>query len=251
MAVFGPRNFKMTKLDILVLPSHPDDAELYCAGTIAKHLAMGKQVGIVDLTEGELGTRGTVEIRRQEAANAAEILKLTVRENVGLADGFFKNDQQHQQRVITFIRKYQPEIIITNATTDRHPDHARAAELVQDSAFYAGLRMIKTVSADGVAQEAWRPKLVLNFIQDTYIKPDILIDVTEYWPQKVASVKAYKSQFYNPDWTNEPQTYISSPEFMEVAEARAREFGRAIQVKYAEGFTAKRLLGVNDLFSLI
>lgn len=241
----------MTKLDILVLPSHPDDAELYCAGTVAKHLAMGKKVGVADLTRGELGTRGTVEIRREEAANAAAILKLTVRENVGLPDGFFMNDQQHQQEVIRVIREHQPEIIITNAITDRHPDHARAAGLVQEAAFYAGLRKIKTVSADGAEQEAWRPKLVLNFIQDTYIKPDILIDITNYWPQKVASIKAYRSQFYNPDWTDEPQTYISSPEFMEVAEARAREFGRSIQVKYAEGFTAKRLLGVNNLFDLI
>ncbi|WP_299289459.1 bacillithiol biosynthesis deacetylase BshB1 [uncultured Mucilaginibacter sp.] len=241
----------MTKLDILVLPSHPDDAELYCAGTIAKHLALGKKVGVADLTRGELGTRGTVEIRREEAANAAAILNLTVRENVGLADGFFRNDQQHQQEVIRVIRKYQPEIIIANAITDRHPDHARAAELVQEAAFYAGLRRIKTASEDGTEQEAWRPKLVLNFIQDTYIKPDILIDITEYWPQKVASIKAYKSQFYNPEWANEPQTYISSPEFMEVAEARAREFGRSIQAKYAEGFTSKRLFGVNDLFDLV
>lgn len=241
----------MTKLDILVLPSHPDDAELYCAGTIAKHLALGKKVGVADLTRGELGTRGTVEIRREEAANAAKILGLTVRENIGLADGFFRNDQQHQQEVIQVIRKFQPEIIITNAITDRHPDHARAAELVQEAAFYAGLRRIKTVSADGTEQEAWRPKLVLNFIQDTYIKPDILIDITNYWPQKIASIKVYKSQFYNPDWEDEPQTYISSPEFLEVAEARAREFGRAIQVKYAEGFTSKRMLGVNTLFDLV
>lgn len=241
----------MTKLDILVLPSHPDDAELYCAGTIAKHLSIGKKVGVADLTLGELGTRGTVEIRREEAANATEILKLTIRENVGLADGFFRNDQQHQQEVIRVLRKYQPEIIITNAITDRHPDHARAAELVQEAAFYAGLRKIKTVSEDGAEQEAWRPKLVLNFIQDTYIKPDILIDITPYWLQKVASIKAYKSQFHNPDWADEPQTYISSPEFMEVAEARAREFGRAIQVKYAEGFTSKRLMGVNNLFDLV
>ncbi len=241
----------MTKLDILVLTSHPDDAELYCSGTIAKHLAMGKKVGIVDLTRGELGTRGTVEIRQEEATRAAEILKLTVRENIGLADGFFKNDQQHQEQVIRVIRNYQPEIIITNAIADRHPDHARTAELVQDAAFYAGLRQIKTVSADGIEQEGWRPKLILNFIQDTYIKPDILINITEYWPQKVASIKAFKSQFYNPDWADEPQTYISRPEFMEVAEARAREFGRAIQVRYAEGFTSKRLLGVENLFNLL
>jgi len=241
----------MTKLDILVLPSHPDDGELYCSGTIAKHLALGKKVGIADLTRGELGTRGSVEIRREEAANAAEILNLTVRENVGLRDGYFRNDEEHQKEVIRVIRKYQPEIVITNAISDRHPDHAKAAELVESASFYAGLRKIKTVSEDGLEQEAWRPKMVLSFIQDTYIKPDILVDITNYWSQKVASIKAFKSQFYNPDWADEPQTYISSPEFMEVAEARAREFGRAIQVKYAEGFTCKRLLGVDSLFNLI
>ncbi|RYE27315.1 MAG: bacillithiol biosynthesis deacetylase BshB1 [Sphingobacteriaceae bacterium] len=238
------------KLDILVLPPHPDDAELYCSGTIAKHLAMGKKVGIADLTQGELGTRGTVEIRQQEAARAATVLNLTIRENIGLRDGYFVNDDRHQLEVIKVIRKYQPEIIITSAVADRHPDHARAAQLVENACFYAGLRKIKTVLND-TEQEAWRPKIVLNFIQDTYIKPDVLIDITEYWPQKVASIREYKSQFYNPDWADEPQTYISSPEFMEVADARAREFGRAIQVKYAEGFTCKRLLGVNNLFSLI
>jgi bacillithiol biosynthesis deacetylase BshB1 len=241
----------MTKLDILVLSPHPDDAELYCSGTIAKHIAIGKKVGIADLTQGELGTRGTVEIRRQEAARAAALLNLTIRENVGLRDGYFVNNDSHQLEVIKIIRKYQPEIVITSAIADRHPDHARAAELVESACFYAGLRKIKTVSNDDTEQEAWRPKMVLNFIQDTYIKPDILIDITEYWPQKVASIREYKSQFYNPDWADEPQTYISSPEFMEVAEARAREFGRAIQVKYAEGFTCKRLLGVDNLFSLI
>lgn len=241
----------MVKLDILVFNSHPDDAELYCSGTIAKHIAMGKKVGIADLTLGELGTRGSVEIRQEEAARAAEVLNLTVRESVGLQDGYFVNDRQHQSEVIRVIRKYQPEIIITNAIQDRHPDHARAAELVEQASFYAGLRKIKTVLADGLEQEAWRPKMVLSFIQDTYIKPDILIDITGYWPVKVASIKAYKSQFYNPDWADEPQTYISTPEFMEVAEARAREFGRAIQVKYAEGFTCKRLLGVDNLFSLV
>ena len=242
----------MTKLDILVLPSHPDDAELYCSGTIAKHVALGKKVGIADLTRGELGTRGSVEIRREEAAHAAAILNLTVRENVGLPDGYFINNAAHQLEVIRIIRKYQPEIVITNAILDRHPDHARGAELVEQACFYAGLRKIESKDTEGLVQEAWRPKMILNFIQDTHLKPDILIDITPYWPLKVASIKAFKSQFYNPDWTgDEPQTYISSPEFMEVAEARAREFGRAIQVKYAEGFTCKRLFGVDNLFNLI
>lgn len=241
----------MLKLDILVLPAHPDDAELYCSGTIAKHIAFGKKVGVADLTRGELGTRGTVQIRQEEADRAAKLLNLSVRENVGLRDGYFQNDEHNQLEVIKVIRKYQPEIVIASAISDRHPDHARAAELVEHASFYAGLSKIKTVSAEGGAQEAWRPKLILNFIQDAYLKPDILIDITEYWEQKIASIREYKSQFYNPDWADEPQTYISSPAFLEVAEARAREFGRAIQVKYAEGFTSKRLLGVDDLFNLV
>ncbi|MGI4803835.1 MAG: bacillithiol biosynthesis deacetylase BshB1 [Janthinobacterium lividum] len=241
----------MLKLDILVLPAHPDDAELYCSGTIAKHIALGKKVGVADLTRGELGTRGTVEIRQEESARAAKLLNLTVRENVGLRDGYFKDDETDQLEVIKVIRKYQPEIIISSAVSDRHPDHARSAELVEHASFYAGLSKIKTVSANGELQEAWRPKLVLNFIQDTHLKPDILIDITEHWEQKIASIREYKSQFYNPEWADEPQTYISSPAFMEVAEARAREFGRAIQVKYAEGFTSKRLFGVDNLFNLV
>ena len=241
----------MLKLDILVLPAHPDDAELYCSGTIAKHIALGKKVGVADLTRGELGTRGTVEIRQEEANHAAKLLNLSVRENIGLRDGYFKDDEKDQLEVIKVIRKYQPEIIITSATSDRHPDHARSAKLVEHAGFYAGLSKIKTALTDGEEQQVWRPKLVLNFIQDTHIKPDILIDITGYWELKVASIRAYKSQFYNPDWADEPETYISSPAFMEVAEARAREFGRAIQVKYAEGFTSKRLFGVDNLFNLV
>ncbi|RYE34713.1 MAG: bacillithiol biosynthesis deacetylase BshB1 [Sphingobacteriaceae bacterium] len=241
----------MLKLDILVLPAHPDDAELYCSGTIAKHIALGKKVGVADLTRGELGTRGTVEIRQEEANRAAKLLNLSVRDNVGLRDGYLENDEANQQEVIKIIRKYQPEIIIASAVSDRHPDHAKSAELVEHAGFYAGLSKIKTVSNDGLEQQAWRPKLILNFIQDTHLKPDILIDITEYWEQKIASIREYKSQFYNPDWADEPQTYISSPAFLEVAEARAREFGRAIQVKYAEGYTSKRLFGVNNLFNLL
>ncbi|RYE29505.1 MAG: bacillithiol biosynthesis deacetylase BshB1, partial [Sphingobacteriaceae bacterium] len=215
----------MLKLDILVLPAHPDDAELYCSGTIAKHIALGKKVGVADLTRGELGTRGTVEIRQEEADRAAKTLGLTIRENVGLRDGYFKDDEEDQLKVINVIRKYQPEIVITSAISDRHPDHARSAELVEHASFYAGLSKIKTVSANE-EQQLWRPKLVLNFIQDTHLKPDILIDITEYWEQKIASIREYKSQFHNPEWADEPQTYISSPAFLEVAEARAREFGR-------------------------
>lgn len=239
----------MTKLDILVLPVHPDDAELGCAGTILKHVALGKKVGIVDLTRGELGTRGSAEIRAEEAAAAGKILGLTVRDNLGLPDGFFENTREYQLKVVSAIRKYQPEIVITNAYYDRHPDHGRANQLVEDSAFLAGLRKIETY-ADGVPQEAWRPKLVLHFIQDTYITPDLVIDVTEHWDKKVASILAFGSQFYNPGWENEPQTYISSPEFLKVVEGRAIEYGKSIGVKYAEGFTSKKILGVESLFDL-
>jgi bacillithiol biosynthesis deacetylase BshB1 len=239
----------MIKLDILVLPVHPDDAELGCAGTLLKHIAAGKKVGIADLTRGELGTRGSAEIREQEAAASARILGLSVRENIGIPDGFFENTKEYQLKVIETIRKYQPEIIITNAYHDRHPDHGRANELVEASAFLSGLRKIETYF-NGELQQAWRPNLVLHFIQDNYIKPDILVDVTDYWDKKIESILAYGSQFYNPEWEGEPQTYISSPEFIQVIEARAREFGKSIQVKYAEGFTSRKILGVDSLFDL-
>ena len=240
----------MIKLDILVLPVHPDDAELGCAGTILKHIAAGKKVGIADLTRGELGTRGSAEIRDQEAADASRILGLAVRENLLMPDGFFQNTREYQLKVIEAIRKYQPEIVITNAYNDRHPDHGRASELVGASAFLSGLRKIETY-AGGQLQPAWRPNLVLHFIQDNYIKPDILIDVTAHWDKKIESIRAYGSQFYNPEWGDEPQTYISSPEFIQVIEARAREFGKSINVKYAEGFTSKKILGVANLFDLV
>jgi len=231
----------MLKLDILVLPVHPDDAELGCAGTILKHIAAGKKVGIADLTRGELGTRGTAEIRDKEAAESARILGLAVRENIGLPDGFFQNSSEYQLKVIEVIRKYQPEIIITNAYHDRHPDHGRASELVEASTFLAGLRKVET-HFNGELQQAWRPGLVLHFIQDNYIKPDILIDVTEHWNKKVESIHAFGSQFFNPEWQDEPQTYISSPDFIQIVEARAREFGK--------GFTSKKILGVSSLFDL-
>ncbi|HWZ03307.1 MAG TPA: bacillithiol biosynthesis deacetylase BshB1 [Mucilaginibacter sp.] len=239
----------MMKLDILVLPVHPDDAELGCAGTILKHLADGKKVGIADLTRGELGTRGSAEIRDSEAAASAKILGLTVRENLGLPDGFFQNTREYQLKVIEAIRKYQPEIIITNAYHDRHPDHGRASELVEASAFLAGLRKIETYS-DGQLQQEWRPKHVFHFIQDRYIQPDFVVDITAWWDKKIESVMAFGSQFYNPAWEEEPETYISSPDFIQIIEARAREYGKSIGAKYAEGFTSKKILGVDSLFDL-
>jgi bacillithiol biosynthesis deacetylase BshB1 len=239
----------MLKLDILVLAVHPDDAELGCGGTILKHIALGKKVGIVDLTRGELGTRGSAEIRDQEAAAAAKVLGLAVRENLAIPDGFFENAKTYQLKVIEAIRKYQPEIIITNAYRDRHPDHGRANQLVDTSAFLSGLRKIETY-ADGKLQEPWRADILLHFIQDEYIKPDILVDVTDHWDKKIESIYAYGSQFFNPNWGDEPATYISSPEFVQIVEARAREFGKVIQAKFAEGFTSRRILGVDNLFDL-
>lgn len=238
------------KLDLLFIAAHPDDVELGAAGTILKHKALGKKVGIVDLTRGELGTRGTAEIRDTEAAEAARILDLDVRENIAIRDGFFKNDEEHQLKVIEIIRKYQPEIIITNAYHDRHPDHGRACDLVTDSCFLAGLPKVVT-SLNGENQTAHRPRLLLHFIQDTYIKPDIVIDITPYQDKKIEAIKAYKTQFFVEGVElNDPQTYISNPNFLEVIIGRSREFGKSIQVPFAEGFLSKKILGVNSLFDL-
>ncbi|OYD44863.1 bacillithiol biosynthesis deacetylase BshB1 [Sphingobacterium cellulitidis] len=237
------------KLDLLVMTVHPDDAELGAGGVIAKYVAEGKTVGIVDLTLGELGTRGTAEIRAQEAQNAAKILNVAVRENLKLRDGFFQNNEEGQREVIKAIRKFQPEIVITNAWEDRHPDHGRASKLVNDALFLAGLRRIET-ELDGQSQEPFRPRLQLQLIQDKYIQPDILIDITGYWDIKEQSILAYTSQFNVENQDDEPQTYISNPDFMDSTKARAHEFGRSIQVKYAEGFTSRKILGVKDLFEL-
>ncbi|MBB2150883.1 bacillithiol biosynthesis deacetylase BshB1 [Pedobacter gandavensis] len=236
------------KLDILVLAVHPDDAELGCSGTIAKHIALGKKVGIIDFTRGELGTRGSAEIRDEEAADSAKILGIHARENLRFRDGFFTNDEEHRLAIIKMIRKYQPEIILTNALHDRHPDHGRAGDLSNDACFLSGLPKIHT-EIDGVAQEAWRPRLILQYIQDRYIEPDIIIDITPFIQTKIDSIKAFKTQFFNPDH-EEQETYISSPEFFDSVIGRAREFGKSIGATYGEGFTSRKLLGVNDLFNL-
>lgn len=236
------------KLDILVFAVHPDDAELGCSGTILKHIALGKKVGIVDFTRGELGTRGTAETRDEEAAESAKILGLHVRENLRFKDGFFKNDETHQLEVIKMVRKYQPEIILTNALHDRHPDHARAGDLANDAIFLSGLIKVET-KLDGVSQAAWRPRLVLQYIQDRYIEPDIIIDITDFIDQKEECIRAFKTQFDSKD-NKEPQTYISSPEFLDSVTGRAREFGKQIGVKYGEGFTSRKLLGIDNLFDL-
>lgn len=238
------------KLDLMVMTVHPDDAELGAGGTIAKYVAEGKTVGIVDLTRGELGTRGTAETRAEEAAEAARILGVAVRDNLGLRDGFFSNDENDQLIIINAIRKYRPEIVITNALDDRHPDHGRASKLVNDALFLSGLRRIETIE-DGIQQEAFRPRLQLQLIQDKYIEPDIILDISAYWDQKEKSILAYKTQFNSQTDADGPQTYISSPDFMEYTKGRAKEFGRNIQATYGEGFTSRKLLGITDLFELV
>jgi N-acetylglucosamine malate deacetylase 1 len=238
------------KLDILAIGSHPDDVELGCSGTLISEIKRGKKAGIIDLTQGELGTRGTIETRYQEAADAAKIMGLSVRENLKMRDGFFVNDEEHQLQLIQVLRKYQPEIVIANILEDRHPDHGKGGWLAYDACFLSGLKQIKTVGDDGKAQEKWRPKMLLHYIQDRFYEPDIIVDISHVWEQRVQAIKAYKTQFHSTDST-EPQTYISSPEFMEALTARARLLGKRIGVKYAEGFLSKKNIGIKGLDSLV
>jgi bacillithiol biosynthesis deacetylase BshB1 len=238
------------KLDILVMAAHPDDAEMSAAGTMAIAIEKGRKVGIVDFTRGELGTRGTPEIRKAEATAASEILGISVRENLEFRDGFFKNDEEHQMKLIRAIRRYQPDIVLANAVEDRHPDHGKGAALAVDACFLSGLRMIKTYEDDGKEQAAWRPKHLYHYIQDRYIKPDLVVDISKYWDLKEASIRAYKSQFYDPN-SIEPESYLTSPEFMDFLKARSQEMGHPIGAKFGEGFTKTRMLGVKDLFDLI
>ena len=237
------------KLDVLAFGVHPDDVELSCSGILLVEKSNGKKTGIIDLTQGELGTRGTAETRKIEAANAAKILQVDIRENLCMADGFFSNDEAHQRKIIATIRKYQPEIILCNAPEDRHPDHGKSAQLVADAAFLSGLRKIETTDENGL-QEAWRPKYVFNYIQDRYLNPDFVIDISDTFEQKIEAVKAYNTQFYNPN-LNEPQTYISTPDFLDSVIFRAKMFGKMIGVKYAEGYISKKMIGFNSFDTLI
>lgn len=237
------------KLDILAFGVHPDDVELGCSGTLLAALAEGKKAGIIDLTRGELGTRGTIETRKEEAAKAAAILGVQVRENLGMADGFFQNDETNQRKVIAAIRKYRPEIILANAFADRHPDHGRSAKLVADAAFLSGLRKIETVE-EGKLQDSWKPSYVFHYIQDRFIQPSFVVDITGYMDQKMESVLAYSTQFFNPD-LNEPQTYISSSQFLETVKARALMMGKRIGVAYAEGFYTEKTVGVKSFDAFI
>ncbi len=220
------------KLDILVMAAHPDDAELAVAGTISDAIAKGKKVGIVDFTRGELGTRGTPEIRLAESAEASKILGIQIRENLELADGFFQNDRESQLKLIEVIRKYQPDVVLANALEDRHPDHGKGAALAIDACFLSGLRKIETNFP------AWRPKHIYHYIQDRYLEPDFVIDISAHWEKKEAAILAFKSQFFDPNST-EPASYISSPEFLHFIQARAQEMGHKIGVKYGEGFQSQ------------
>ena len=237
------------KLDILAFGAHPDDVELGCSGTIAKEIALGKKVGIIDLTRGELGTRGSKEIRDEESKKASEILGISIRENLNMRDGFFVNDEKHQMEIIKIIRKYRPEIVLCNAIEDRHIDHGKGSQLVSDSCFLSGLRKIET-SYEGIKQEAWRPKAVYHYMQWKHIEPDFVVDISDHIEKKKESILAYKSQFYSED-SKEPITPIATKTFLESIHYRSQDFGRIIGVEYAEGFTTERYLGVDSISDLI
>jgi bacillithiol biosynthesis deacetylase BshB1 len=236
------------KLDILAFGAHPDDVELGCSGTIAKEISFGKKVGIIDLTRGELGTRGTAQTRDEEAAEAAEILGVSVRENLNFRDGFFINDEVHQLEIIKMIRKYQPEIVLCNAITDRHIDHGKGSKLVSDACFLSGLSKVET-ELNGEKQVYYRPKLVYHYIQWQNIEPDFVVDISGFMDVKMESVKAYKTQFYDPN-SKEPTTPITSKNFLDSVIYRAVDLGRLVGVEHAEGFTVERYLTVNSLGDL-
>lgn len=236
------------KLDILAFGAHPDDVELGCSGTILKEVSLGKKVGIVDLTRGELGTRGSAEIRDQEASDAAKILGVSVRENLNMRDGFFVNDEKHQLEIIKMIRKYKPETVLCNAIDDRHIDHGKGSKLVSDACFLSGLMKIETV-LDGEIQKQWRPKVVYHYIQWKNIEPDFVVDITGFTDKKIESILAYRSQFYDPN-SKEPESPISSKNFLESLNYRSRDLGRLTGVEHAEGFTVERYLAVNSLGDL-
>ena len=237
------------KLDILVISAHPDDAELCCSGTIAKHIEKGDTVGMIELTKGELGTRGTPELRIAEAEIARKVLKVTVRDNLGFNDGLFTIDVEHKKRIAEKIRMYQPNLVITNAPRDRHPDHGRASKLVSEACFLSGLRKFETFS-DGKSQAPHRPSQIFHFIQNDYLEPDFVIDITPYWKTKVDSIKSFKSQFHDPN-SNEPESFISSERFLDFIEGRAREMGHKIGVEFGEGFITSKMIEVQDLNAIL
>lgn len=233
------------KLDILAFSAHPDDIELSCAGTLINHIQQGYKVGIIDLTQGELGTRGSAAIRLEEATAAAEIMGLSVRENLKMKDGFFDLSEGNKLKVVEAIRKYQPDIVLANAIRDRHPDHGRGGQLVSEACFLAGLVKVVT-SINGENQTPWRPKRVYHYIQDNYIEPDFVVDITDSMDTKTKAIKAYKTQFWDPK-SSEPKTPISGEDFILFLEARARQFGRSIQTTFAEGFTTEQPIPIKDI----
>jgi N-acetylglucosamine malate deacetylase 1 len=237
------------KLDILAFGVHPDDVELSCAGVLLVEQKNGKKTGIIDLTQGELGTRGTAATRKAEATEAATILGVDVRENLEMADGFLQNDEVHQRKIISTIRAYRPEIILCNAPEDRHPDHGKSSKLVADASFLSGLMKIETES-NGSLQEAWRPKYVFRYIQDRFLQPDFVVDITDVFEQKIEAIKAYKTQF-NSISNEEPQTYISTPDFLDSVIYRHKWFGKMIGVKYAEGFITEKMIGIKNFDAII
>ncbi len=231
-------------VDILAIGAHPDDVELSCSGTLLKHIALGKTAGILDLTHGEMGTRGSAELRTKEAGDSAKILGTKFRHQLNLGDCFFENDKASQLEIIKVLRQHKPQIVLCNAVSDRHPDHGRAARLVAEACFYSGLAKLET------GQEPWRPKAVYHYIQDNFMHPDFVVDVTAFADKKRESIMAFSSQFFNPN-SKEPQTPISTPEFLEAMFAKMSIWGRSIGVRYAEGFTVGRYPGVNNLFDLV
>ncbi len=238
------------QLDILAFGVHPDDVELSCSGTLLAAIAQGKKCGIIDLTRGELGTRGSVETRALEAANAATILGVHHRENLGMADGFFMQDESNLRKIIEVIRRFKPSIILANAPEDRHPDHGRSAKLVADAAFLSGLRKIVTHDSHNQLQEAWRPTQVFHYIQDRLLNPNFVIDISDYFSKKMESILAYTTQFYNTN-LNEPQTYISSPQFLETVKGRDMQMGKRIGVAYGEGYITEKTIGITSFDALV
>jgi bacillithiol biosynthesis deacetylase BshB1 len=238
------------KLEILAFGAHPDDVELGAGGILAKHAYIGHKTGIVDLTKGEMGTRGTPEIRLKEAQEAAKILNCSIRENLGLRDGFIRNSEESQKEVIRVLRTYRPDIVLCNAPSDRHPDHGHASKLVVESCFLSGLRMLKTSNEEGQEQLPWRPKRVYHYIQFDSLTPNFVVDISGFMEQKMSSIKAHTSQFYNPN-SEEPETVISSKYFFDSLEGRAREFGRTIYTEFGEGLIAEEMIGVDQLYSLM